>query len=260
MDREWLEESNRTTLVLETIYDNLRMRDANNTYKNTSLIKNKEGEQLYKVTTIVMTEKLSKQASDSTEIKGTVKIKNQKCEIKYKYGEENNTVQNIEDKSTIDGKIINDITIKDPKNDKENITMENLIDKMKTTKPKVKEVRILKEARQLRSSKRPRSPKKEEDNATTKKTSHHASKSRQDGLVGEMKPAFKATQTPKDGGMKEPSPGTSWAEEEVKEPSPGLSGDKKDKYKSTGRAMILSPDGKLIPFRMTDKIKKDDGG
>jgi len=92
MDKEWLEESNRT-LVLETVYDNLRMREANNTYKNTSLIKNKEGE-LYRVTTMVMTEKLSKQASDSTEIKGTIKIKNQKCDIKYKYvEEEQNTVQ-----------------------------------------------------------------------------------------------------------------------------------------------------------------------
>jgi len=73
-----------------------------------------------------------------------------------------------------------------------------------------------------------------------------------------LKPEVKATQTPKDGGAKKPSPGTS-RDEEAKEPSPGLSGDKKDKYKLTGRAMILSPDGKLIPFRMTDKIRKEGG-
>jgi len=131
-----------------------------------------------------------------------------------------------------------------------------LVEKTKTTKPKVKEMKILKEARQLRSSKRPRSPKKEEDNATTKKTSHHASKSRQDGLAGEMKPDVKATQTPKNEEAKEPSPGTS-RDEGTKELSPGLSGEKRDKYKSTGRAMILTPDGKLIPFRMTDRITKE---
>jgi len=71
---------------------------------------------------------------------------------------------------------------------------------------------------------------------------------------------FQATPTPKDREMKEPTPGTSGATEETKEPNPGSSGDTKDKYKSTGRAMILSPDGKLIPFRMMDKLKKDDGG
>jgi len=86
LDKQWQDESNRTTLVLETIYDNLRMRDATSTYKNTSVIKNKDGEQLYKVTTIVMTEKLNKQANDSTKIQGTIEIKNNKCEIKYKHG------------------------------------------------------------------------------------------------------------------------------------------------------------------------------
>jgi len=107
MDRQWQEESNRTTLVLETIYDNLRMRNATNAYKNTSIIKNKDGEQLYKVTTIIMTEKLSKQANDGTKLKDTVEIKENKCEIKYKYGEEEgNTVHNIENKQTIQGKVI----------------------------------------------------------------------------------------------------------------------------------------------------------
>jgi len=81
MDRQWQEESNRTTLVLETIYDNLRMRNAINAYKNTSIVKNKDGEQLYKVTTIIMTEKLSKQANDGTKLKGTVEIKDNKCEV-----------------------------------------------------------------------------------------------------------------------------------------------------------------------------------
>jgi len=30
-----------------------------------------------------------------------------------------------------------------------------------------------------------------------------------------------------------------------------------EKYESKGRAMILSPDGKLIPFRALDKVKVD---
>jgi len=71
-----------------------------------------------------------------------------------------------------------------------------------------------------------------------------------------LKPDVKATQTPKDEEAKEPSPGTS-RDEGTKELSPGLSEENRDKYKSTGRAMILSPDGKLIPFRMTDKITKE---
>jgi len=33
MDQEWQEESNRTKLILETIYDNLRMKDATDTFK-----------------------------------------------------------------------------------------------------------------------------------------------------------------------------------------------------------------------------------
>jgi len=33
-----------------------------------------------------------------------------------------------------------------------------------------------------------------------------------------------------------------------------------EKYKSTERAMILSPERKLIPFRTLDRVLKDDGG
>jgi len=33
-----------------------------------------------------------------------------------------------------------------------------------------------------------------------------------------------------------------------------------EKYKSTERAMIMSPEGKLIPFRTLDRVTKDDGG
>jgi len=64
---------------------------------------------------------------------------------------------------------------------------------------------------------------------------------------GTLKPAEKHTPTPKDEGTQEPSPGTS-----------GLTKDT-EKYKSTGKAMILSPEGKLIPFRMMNKVQKDDG-
>jgi len=89
------------------------------------------------------------------------------------------------------------------------------------------------------------SPKKEgENNAKTKKPSYHDSKSRHDGLAGEMKPAENHTVTPKDEGTGEPSPGTSGSSKDT------------EIYRSTGKAMILSPEGKLIPFRMLDKVQK----
>jgi len=249
MDQEWREESQRTTLVLDTIYDNLRMRDATDTYKNTAIIKNRNGEQLYRVTTIVMTEKLSKQANDSVKIQGTISIQNNKSDINYKYGEEEeDTTESIENKATIDGKIINEITVEDPHNNKENISLEQLAKKIKA-KPKIKEVKIIKEARKLRSTKRPKSPEKEKD-SNKKKPSHHNVKSRQDGLAGEVKPTKSRTPTPQEARTPEPTPGTS-----------GMNKDT-EKYRSTSKTMILSPDGKLIPFRMMEKDtedKKEDG-
>jgi len=151
----------------------------------------------------------------------------------------------VENKSTITGKLINEITIRNPQDDKENMTLEQLTEKVKLKKPTIKEIKILKEPRQLRSSKRTSNPEEEKESGRKKKPSHHVSKSRQDGLAGEVKPAERRTPTPKDAGAMEPIPETS--------------GEMKDKYKSTGRAMILSPDGKLIPFRMMNKVK-DDGG
>jgi len=92
MDRDWQEETNRTTLVLETIYDNLRMKDATDTFKNTSIIKNRDVEPQYRVTTIVMTEKLTNQADDNVQIQGTFKIKNKQWKIQHQYGEEGQNV------------------------------------------------------------------------------------------------------------------------------------------------------------------------
>jgi len=113
LDQEWQEKTNRTTLILETIYDNLRMRAATNTYKNTFIIKNKDGESQYRVMSIIMTEKLTKQADDNTQIQGT--IKNKKCKIQYQHGDgKENIVENIENKTTIEGKVIDNITVKDP--------------------------------------------------------------------------------------------------------------------------------------------------
>jgi len=125
MDQEWTEESNKTTLVLETIYDNLRMRDATDTYKNTSIIKSKD-EELYKVTTIIMTEKLSRRADDNIKLTGTIEIKNKKCEINYNYSEDGSTVENLENKSTIDGNVIDQISIPNPHDKKENISLQEL--------------------------------------------------------------------------------------------------------------------------------------
>jgi len=244
MDRDWQEETNRTTLILETIYDNLRMRDATDTFKNTSIIKNRDGEPQYRITTIVMTEKLTNQADDNVQIQGTFKIKNKQWQIQHQYGEEGkNVIESVEDKSTIKGKLINEITIRNPNDNKENMTLEQLTEKVKSKKPTIKEMKILKEPRQLRSSKRTNNPEEEKESSKKKKPSHHVSKSRQDGLAGDVKPVPRRTPTPKDGGATEPTPGTSGSNIAV------------EKYESKGRAMILSPDGKLIPFRALDKVK-----
>jgi len=60
-----------------------------------------------------------------------------------------------------------------------------------------------------------------------------------------LKPAERRTPTPKDGEAMKPIPGTSGSNVAV------------EKYESKGRAMILSPDEKLIPFRALDKVKVD---
>jgi len=48
-------------------------------------------------------------------------------------------------------------------------------------------------------------------------------------------------------------------EAEATEPTPGTSGSNVtvERYKSKGKAMILSPEGKLIPFRALNKVKDD---
>jgi len=45
-------------------------------------------------------------------------------------------------------------------------------------------------------------------------------------------------------------------EAEAEEPTPGTSGSIAtiERYKSKGKAMILSPEGKLIPFRTLNKV------
>lgn len=172
-----------------SIYDNLRMINATSTYKDTTLIKNEEGEPHYKVTTIVMTEKLCKQADNTKTIKGTFEIKNKKWEITHKYGDnKKNTTETIEYRSSKKGQIINVITMKDPLNEKENKSMEQLVERIKSNKPRIKEIKIIQEARELRSSKRKRSSDSREEKEKNKirKTSHRALKSRQNGLAGDV--------------------------------------------------------------------------
>jgi len=65
-----------------------------------------------------------------------------------------------------------------------------------------------------------------------------------------LKPTKSSTPTPQEARTQEPTPGTSGMNKE------------KEIYKSTSKTMILSPDGKLIPFRMMEKDKgekKEDG-
>jgi len=57
-----------------------------------------------------------------------------------------------------------------------------------------------------------------------------------------LKPAEIHTETPKDEGTREPSPGTSGSAKDA------------EKYKSKIKAMIRSPEGKLIPFRKLNKV------
>lgn len=77
--------------------------------------------------------------------------------------------------------------------------MEQLVQRVKANKPKIKEIKVIQKARELRSSKRRRSSdsKKEQEKDKIKKTSHHALKSQQDGLAGEMQPSCRAPQFPK---------------------------------------------------------------
>jgi len=223
--------------------------------KNTSIIKDRNGESQYRITTIVMKEKLTKQADDSIPMQGVFEVKNKQWQIKYNYGEDKeNIVDNVENKTTIEGKVINDITVKDPQDNKENITLEQLAKRMKA-KPKKKEIKIVQRARELRSTKRQRSPNSEKDkgkkNSKKEKPSHHTLKSRQDGLAGDVKPTTDNTPTPQDAGTAEPSPGTSGTrrEEPVREKSV-------EKYRAAEKTMVLGPDGKFIPRVI---LKKDDG-
>jgi len=62
------------------------MMSATNTYKDTTIMKNENGEPHYRITTIVMTEKISKQADDTKLIKSTFEIKNKEWKITHGYG------------------------------------------------------------------------------------------------------------------------------------------------------------------------------
>jgi len=57
-----------------------------------------------------------------------------------------------------------------------------------------------------------------------------------------LKPDADAKLTPKEAEATEPTPGTSGSNVTV------------ERYKSKGKAMILSPEGKLIPFRTLNKV------
>jgi len=245
LDREWHEEADRTNLILSSIYDNFRMINATNTYKDVTVIKNEKSEPHYRITTIVMTEKLDKNADDTKLIRGTLELKGKDWKIDYKYGEEGKSItESIERKSSEKESVLQDITMKNPFNEKENISMEQLVQEVKANKPKIKEIKVIQKARELRSTKRQRSPQsKEKEKETNKrKPSHHNVKSRQDGLAGEVKPTKSRTPTPQEARTPEPTPGTS-----------GINKDK-EISKPTSKTMILSPEGKLIPFR---KIERD---
>jgi len=57
-----------------------------------------------------------------------------------------------------------------------------------------------------------------------------------------LKPDADTKLTPKEAEATEPTPGTSESNVTV------------ERYKSKGKAMILSPEGKLIPFRALNKV------
>jgi len=65
----------------------------------------------------------------------------------YNYSEDGSTVEDLENKSTIDGNVIDKISIPNPQNNKENISLQELAKQIKS-KPKIKEVKIIKRARE----------------------------------------------------------------------------------------------------------------
>jgi len=61
-----------------------------------------------------------------------------------------------------------------------------------------------------------------------------------------LKPDADAKLTPKEAEAAEPTPGTSGSITTV------------ERYKSKGKAMILSPEAKLIPFRTLNKVNDEE--
>jgi len=66
-----------------------------------------------------------------------------------------------------------------------------------------------------------------------------------------LQPEIKTTQSPRSEETREPTPGTSGMQRKPESREKSV-----ERYKSTEKATIMSPEGKLIPFR---KLRKDEG-
>jgi len=66
-----------------------------------------------------------------------------------------------------------------------------------------------------------------------------------------MQPEIKTTQSPRSEETTEPTPGTSGMQQKPESREKSV-----ERYKSAEKATIMSPEGKLIPFR---KLRKDEG-